>query len=240
MPAALAAAARALGIDLPDGAAACLARYRDLLAAAARRSSITAVREPAAIERRHILESLLLGDVLRRSGLLRPGARVIDIGSGAGLPGLPIRTAWPDFHLALLEANARKCSFLRDVVRELSLSDIVVLQARAEELGRDAAHRETYDLALARAVAPLPVLLEYALPLLRTSGHLAAPKGSAAARELQAATRALEVLGGRLQQHLELRPPQGPPQTLIIIEKTAPTPARFPRRPGLPAKRPMV
>src|SRR3972149_1981857 len=103
----------------------------------------------------------------------RAGARVLAIGPGAGLPGLPLKLAWPSLRLSLVESNAKKCAFLREVVRELALTGVEVLEGRAADFGRDATHREAFDLAVARAVAPLPVLLAHALPLLRVGGHLA-------------------------------------------------------------------
>jgi 16S rRNA (guanine527-N7)-methyltransferase len=133
----------------------------------------------------------------------------------------------------------KKCRFLDMVCEALSLKDIEVVEARAEDFGRNAAVRETFDLAVARAVAPLPVLLEYALPALRPGGVLAAAKGSAAARELESAKGALEVLGGRLREAAPFHPPHGPAQTVILVEKVAPTPQRYPRRAGIPAKRPL-
>jgi len=240
VPADFAQTVRALGLVLDAEAVERFGRYRDLIAQAARRFSLTSVRDPAAIERRHLVESLAFGLLLRGRGLLPDGARVIDIGAGAGLPGLPLKLAWPSLRLSLVESNAKKCAFLRDVVRELALTGVELLEGRAEDFGRDATHRKAYDLAVARAVAPLPVLLEYALPLLRVGGHLAATKGSAAAPELAASAAALDALGGRLVDQLALRTPGGLTQAVLIFEKQAPTPERYPRRAGLPTKRPIV
>ena len=240
MPADLADACRELGLDLDADTVERLRRYRDLLAAAARRFNLTSLRDPAQIERRHIVESLALGRLLADRGLLAAGARVVDIGSGAGLPGLPLKIAWPGLRLSLLESNGKKCRFLREVVGELALGEVEVLEGRAEDFGRDPAHRAAYDLAVARAVAPLPALLEYALPFLRLEGRLAAVKGSAAQRELGASQAALAALGGRVEAVLDFRPPGGLRQSVIIVLKEAQSPERYPRRAGVPSKRPIV
>ncbi len=233
-------AVRALGIDLDPDVIERFRRYRDLMAEAARQFSLTAVREPAQIERRHFLESLAFGRLLAGRGLLPDGARVIDIGSGAGLPGLPLKLAWPSLRLALLESNSRRCRFLGAAIRELGLGDVAVLEGRSEHFGRDPAHRAAYDLVVARAVAPLPILIEYALPFLRLGGRLAVAKGSGAQRELDSAGAALQALGGRLEAALAFQPPGGLKQTVIVIVKETPTPERYPRRAGLPAKRPII
>lgn len=235
----LAAATRGLGLALSPGQLDALAGYRDRLAGAAREFNLTSLRDPGQIERRHILESLAFGALLQRNGLLQDNAAVIDIGSGAGLPGLPLKIAWPGLRLALLESTAKKCGFLEEVVEALDLEGVEVIEARAEDFGRDPASREAFDLAVARAVAPLPVLLEYALPCLRAGGWLAAQKGSAALREIDASSAALAALGGRLHDAPQFDPPAGRRQTVVLVEKTAPTPERYPRRPGIPAKRPI-
>lgn len=236
----LSAGARELGLDLDVEAIERLERLRDLIAEGARTASLTAVRDPEAIERRHILESLALAGELASLGLLAGAPRVIDVGSGAGLPGLPLKIACPALRLTLLEAVGKKCRFLERAVAELGLGDVAVIEGRAEWLGRQAGHRDAYDLALARAVAPLPVLLEYVLPLLRPGGHFAGTKGSAARAELAASGAALRALGGEVVQERPFRPPGVTPQTLIVVRKRGETPAAYPRRPGIPAKRPLA
>ena len=239
-----------VGMPLTDEQMRQLEEYRDLLVTSANEFNLTSLRDAGSIERRHLAESLAFGLLLARRDLLPPAAsrarneslgrvRVLDIGSGAGLPGIPLRIAWPGIRLTLLESVGKKCRFLEQACAALGLRDVEVVEGRAEDLGRDPAHRETYDLVVARAVAPLPVLLEYALPALRTGGRLAAPKGSAALSELDAAASALTVLGGRLDDAPQFQPPGGLRQTVVLVEKVAPTPARFPRRAGMPSKRPL-
>jgi 16S rRNA (guanine527-N7)-methyltransferase len=214
-----------------------LAVYADRLATSA--INLVSARDREQVERRHIAESLACGRLLAKHGLLPEGVRLLDLGAGGGLPGIPIRIAWPFIELTLLESIARKCRFLEQVSAELGLERTAVLQGRAETLAHWPDHRETYDLVVARAVATLPVLVEYALPFLRLGGRLAAIKGSSALAEIDGAQTALQELGGRLYDAPAFDPPQGPRQTVVLIEKTAPTQDRYPRREGIPAKRPL-
>lgn len=212
--------------------------YLRLLVEEGSRLNLTSLKEPEAVERRHFGESLALLDALESLGAV--GSPVIDIGSGAGFPGLPIKIARPDLRMTLLEATGKKARFLELAVRELELDAVTVVWGRAEEVAHDAAHRGAYALALARAVAPLPTLVELALPFLQVGGCLAAPKGSGAAREVREAANALHLCGGEVDTIQPLRVPgPGPAPTLVLIRKSAETPGQYPRRPGMPAKRPL-
>ena len=165
---------------------------------------------------------------------------MIDIGTGAGIPGLPLKIMRPDLAVTLLEAIGKKVRFLEEIVQQLDLKDVQVLHGRAEELARDPAYRETFALALARAVAPLRILVELALPFVRLGGHLAAAKGSGAAREVREAANSLAECGGAVDRLVSLDVPgPGPAPRLVIIRKIAPTPERYPRRTGIPQKRPL-
>ena len=227
-----------LRLGLSPDKAASLARYAAMIRSERERSALVSRRSMEAIERRHFAESLaLLGALEERDLLLSPA---LDVGSGAGLPGLPIKIARPDLRLTLLEANEKKAAFMERVIAELSLDGASVLSARAEEAGRLPEHRASYALVLARAVAPLRVLAELALPFLAIGGVLAAPKGSAAPREVREAQAALEELGGALEETARLTAPsRGRALTLLMVRKTGETPERYPRRPGIPRKRPL-
>ena len=212
--------------------------YTRLLVEEGSRLNLTSLKEPGAVERRHFGESLALLEALESLGAV--GSPVIDIGSGAGFPGLPIKIARPDLHVTLLEATGKKARFLEFAVRELELDRVAVVNGRAEEVAHDAAHRGAYALALARAVAPLPALVELALPFLQVGGYLAAPKGSGAAREVRESANALRLCGGEVEAIQPLHVPgPGPAPTLVLIRKLAETPGQYPRRPGMPAKRPL-
>jgi 16S rRNA (guanine527-N7)-methyltransferase len=162
------------------------------------------------------------------------------VGSGAGFPGLPLKIYCTRLHLVLLEATAKKVGFLEHVVDHLGLEDVQPLWGRAEEVARDPAHREAYDLVVARAVADLSVLAEYTLPLCRPGGRIVAQKGGSAQEEAQSAAHALSLLGGRLRRVIPVEL-QGLAESrhLVVIDKVARTPERYPRRPGIPAKRPL-
>ena len=227
------------GFKLKPEQLAQLHSFRDLLAGAAQRFNLTAVREPAAIERRHLLESLAFAGVLVEHGVLAANIKLLDLGTGAGLPGLPIKIAMPSLRLYLLESHAKSCTFLRETIQELALSGAEVIQARAEDAGRVPFNRGSFDLITARAVAPLPVLLEYALPFLRLGGHLATTKGSDSVQEISDADRALEEMQGEIIATPVFNPPEGRSQTIVIVRKVGDTPDRYPRRSGIASKRPI-
>jgi len=241
MPLAFAETAREVVPSLTDESLAQLLSYRDLLAASAAEFNLVSasVRDLNSIERRHIIESLAFGALLDARGLLAAGTRVIDLGTGAGLPGLPLKVAWPSLHVTLLEATGKKCRFLENVVSELSLDGVEVVEGRAEAVAHDGAHRAAYDVVVARAVAALPVLLEYGVPFLRVGGVLAAAKGSAVQSELEASGAALEALGAVLEDVTSLEIAGLPSQSVVIVRKVAETPERYPRRTGIPTKRPL-
>jgi 16S rRNA (guanine527-N7)-methyltransferase len=186
------------------------------------------------------LDRALLEDSLVLLDFLPPGAlRVIDVGSGGGLPGLPLRLARPDLSLTLLEANQRKAAFLVQAAATLGLSSVEVVARRAEEAGHDPRHREAYDFALARALAPMPVLVELCLPFVAVGGRLLAMKTDAAV-EAEAAAGAISRLGGEL---VEIGGAASAARSLgqvVVVEKVRPTPPEFPRRPGVPGRRPLA
>src|SRR5260221_9829077 len=186
------------------------------------------------------LDRALLEDSLVLLDFLPPGAlRVIDVGSGGGLPGLPLRLARPDLSLTLLEANQRKAAFLVQAAATLGLSGVEVVARRAEEAGQDPRHREAYDFALARALAPMPVLVGPCLPFVVVAGRLLAIKTDAAV-EAEAAAGAISRLGGEL---VEIGAAASAARSLgqvVVVEKIRPTPPGFPRRPGLPGRRPLA
>jgi len=203
-----------------------------------RRTNLTSTRDREAVYRRHFAESLAILRALEDRGVeLSP---MIDVGAGAGFPGLPMKIARPQVELTLLEATGKKTRFLETMVSELGVTGVRVIHGRAEDVAHDAAHREMYSLALARAVAPLPVVLELALPFLAAGGVLAAPKGSAMQREIRASANALATLGGEMEATVPLDlPGEGPPQRLVIVRKMGATPEQYPRRAGMPGKRPL-
>ena len=167
------------------------------------RVNLTAVRDSNGVQVKHFLDSLTCFLAMRDS----PMNRVIDVGTGAGFPGLPLKIACPPMQLTLVESVGKKADFCRHVAKTLALDRVDVVQERVEVLGHMDAHREQYDWALARAVAAMPVLVEFLLPLVRVGGRILAMKGESGPAEAQAAERAMQVLGGHLRQILPVHLP---------------------------------
>ncbi|MEI7925876.1 MAG: 16S rRNA (guanine(527)-N(7))-methyltransferase RsmG [Chloroflexota bacterium] len=238
----LRAEAARLGLALPEVAIERFQRYLELLDEWNDRAGLTAITDAETAQRRHFGESLALLVALRRAGLLREGeaARVADLGPGGGFPGVPMAVADPAMTLVLIESQERRCAFLRAVAEDLGLTGVSVVHARAEEAGRATALRGSFDLVVARALAAMPVLVEYARPLLRDDGVLATPKGSRGDDELTEAARAIEALGGVALEPLALPLPDDvPPQRVYLVRRSGPLDDRYPRRPGMPLKRPL-
>ncbi len=231
-----ATAQRLLGLNLTPAQLRAFQRYADELMAWNERFNLTAITEASSIESKHFLDSL---SCLLAMGA-KPAGRVIDVGTGAGFPGLPLKIAVPRLRLTLVEATGKKAEFCQHVVSLLGLEGVEVVHARAEEVGHRPEHREAYDWAVARAVAALPVLVEYLLPFLRLGGKAIAQKGETGPAEAHAAEKALGLLGGRISQIVPLElPGVAEPRFLVVMEKAALTPADYPRRPGVPARKPL-
>jgi len=162
---------------------------------------------------------------------------LVDVGSGAGLPGIPIKIARPDLEVTLIEADQAKAAFLVHACAALGLENIHVVARRAEDAGHDPALREAFDVAVARALAPLPVLVELCLPLVRVGGRLLAQKTEA--EKAGSAARAIDLLGGELSGVLAAPSAARSAGTIVVIDKVRPTPTLYPRRPGVPARKPL-
>jgi len=162
---------------------------------------------------------------------------VVDVGSGGGLPGLPLKISRPALELTLVEADQAKAAFLVQACAQLELAHTQVVAARAELAGHDPRHRERYDVAVARAVAPMPVLVELCLPLVRVGGRLLAQKTDR--EEIEAASRAIEAVGGSLRAIVPARSGIRAAGIVVIVDKVGPTPAAYPRRPGMPSRKPL-
>ena len=201
------------------------------------RVNLTAITDPQEVRLRHFLDSLSLLPCLGETS----GKHLIDVGTGAGFPGLPLAMARPDLQVTLLEATGKKLAFIDEMARMLKLKNARTLHARAEEAGQMPGERERYEYVTARAVARLPVLAEYLLPLARVGGLCIAMKGETATQEAQDARRALAMLGGSLRsiEEVELPGVEGR-HYLVLIDKVRPTPAEYPRRPGLPNRSPLT
>ena len=226
-----------LDIDLSDQVLTRLCGFLDLLLEANRRFNLTSIRERDKAWRRHIIDSLTLLPFLAPEPA---DAALIDVGSGGGVPGIPLAIARPDWRVALLEATGKKARFLHACVTELGIEGCRVVHDRAEAAGQDPAHRQRYDAAVCRAIGPMREMLEYALPLVRVGGRSLAMKGSKAEQELKDADRALELLGaGNLEVYDAYGKGFDSQSVIVIITKARPTPSRYPRPPGMPRKSPL-
>jgi 16S rRNA (guanine527-N7)-methyltransferase len=214
--------------------------YQQELIAWNERFNLTAITDNTGVQIRHFLDSFSCVLALE-PGERFAGKRVIDVGTGAGFPGLPLKILCPRMKLTLLEATGKKITFLQHIVDSLRLKDVTLIHGRAEDVGQDMAHREQYDWALARAVADLPILVEYVLPFVQVNGRALAQKGESAPAEVQRSEWALAQVGGQIRRivHVDLR---GLTETryLVLIDKLSPTPPRYPRRAGIPSKRPLL
>jgi 16S rRNA (guanine527-N7)-methyltransferase len=211
-------------------------RLEEILLDWNRRFNLTAITGREDIRTKHFLDSLSCLKVIQP----RPGLRVVDIGTGAGFPGIPLKIAAPDIRLTLVESVRKKADFCRFAAGELQLREVSVLTARAEEVGQDPAHREQYHWAVARAVADLCVLAEYLLPLVKVGGYALAQKGANGPAEAQSAAGALRLLGGAVEKIVPVELPGiAEIRYLIVVQKTAATPPQYPRRAGVPSKKPL-
>jgi 16S rRNA (guanine527-N7)-methyltransferase len=198
--------------------------------------NLTAIRDVESIRTKHFLDSLSCVLAWRSS----PPQHLIDVGTGAGFPGIPLKIIYPTIKLTLVESVGKKAMFCQHIVRVLGLEHVDVIQSRAEDLGRDAGHREKYDWAVARAVANLNVLSEYLIPLVKIGGAVLAQKGESGPAEAQSAEHAMKVLGGKLKQLIPVHlPGVADDRYLILVDKVAATPPKYPRKPGIPAKQPL-
>ena len=222
-----------LGISVDDDALRRLWEYARTLREWSRRMNLVGSSAPALMARVHILDSMAVLKFLPEAARL-----CADVGSGAGLPGMVAALAAPGVHWALIDSSRKRCRFLTHVQSALGVTNVTVHCARAEDIGRDSAMREAHDTAVSRAVGPLAVVAEYCLPLVRVGGQCLALKGPAVEKEVEAASAAVEALGGRICDVVRYCLPLGDEQRrAVIIDKLVATPDRFPRRVGVAAKR---
>jgi len=226
---------QAFGIDLNAEQLVRFAVYERVLMEWNERINLTAIRDKRGILIKHFLDSLSCALAIQQ-----PPESLIDIGSGAGFPGLVLKILYPSAKVVLADSVGKKARFCELAAREMGFNDVISLPVRAEELGTDPAHREAYQWVTARAVARLPILLEYLLPLVAEGGMVLAQKGASAREELEDSSNALTKLGGKLVRVIPIHLPElEDERSLIVIKKVAPTPRLYPRPAGIPAKKPL-
>jgi 16S rRNA (guanine527-N7)-methyltransferase len=212
--------------------------YRELLDWNSR-VNLTAITGYEEVQLKHFLDSLTI--ILAWPPEIDAGFRVIDVGTGAGLPGIPLKIVFPAIELVLLEATAKKANFLSHIIPKLGLANVEIVVGRAEEVAHQPQYREKFDVVLSRAVAALPALAELTLPFCAVGGSFIAQKKGTIDEEISRAGRAIELLGGNLRGVKKVALAHLPNERhLVVIDKLSPTPEQYPRRPGLPANRPLT
>ncbi len=217
-------------------------RYAEMLKEKNKVMNLTAITDDEGIAMKHFIDSLTIASFIdsEQEKIKGRSLSLIDVGTGAGFPGLPLKINKRDLDLTLLDSLAKRLSFLEEVASELSLDNIKFVHSRAEDAGRDARYREKYDVATARAVANLPVLCEYCLPFVRKGGCFIAMKGKLD-EELKNADRAISLLGGKIETIKEFQlPGTDADRTIVVIRKVKETPKRYPRQAGKPSKDPIA
>lgn len=225
-----------LGIRLNSRQIACFERYEKELVDWNARFNLTAIRGVEEIRTKHFLDSLTCLLAWRENF----PTSLIDVGTGAGFPGFPLKIFQPGLSLTLVESVGKKAEFCRHTAKTLGMERVEIVQARAEEIGQNAKYRERFDWATARAVARLPILVEYLLPLVRVGGGVLALKGESGPAEAHASEKAIGLLGGRLRQLVKITlPGVADDRYLVVIDKISATPPNYPRRVGIPVKKPL-
>lgn len=212
-------------------------KYKDLLLEWNEKINLTAILEDKEIFYKHFIDSLL---ILKLDKLNFEGKSIIDVGTGAGFPGLPLAIMIKELNVTLSDSLNKRMEFLKRVGKELDLSNLCFLEGRAEDLGKNILYREKYDYSVARAVSRMPVLLEYTLPFVKKEGFVIAYKGPEFEEELKDSKNALEILGGRVENVYNFKINEfSMERNIILIKKVQVTPEKYPRRPGVPAKKPL-
>jgi 16S rRNA (guanine527-N7)-methyltransferase len=223
-------------IQLTEQQVVSLSKYEGELLEWNQKFNLTAIRDVESIRTKHFLDSFSCVLAWREA----LPHHLIDVGTGAGFPSIPLKILYPNLRLTLVESVGKKARFCRHIVDVLGLENVNVIHARAEDVGQDARHREKYDWAVGRAVANLNVLSEYLLPLIKVGGNMLAQKGESGHTEAQSSEKAMKLLGGKLKQLIPVHlPGVAEDRYLVVVGKIAATPPKYPRKPGVPPKQPL-
>lgn len=232
----VAKAAAEYGLQLTREQIAAMDTYYRLLLEWNEKINLTAITEPNEVAVKHMIDSLSC----YREDIFTAAARIVDVGTGAGFPGIPLKIFQPDIELILMDSLNKRLNFLREVADGLGLQEVTFVHARAEEAGKNKQHREFYDIAVSRAVARLNVLCELCLPMVKVGGWFIALKGAQYEDEIREAVKALSILGGKVEdiQPVSL-PGLADKRAVIYIKKVTTTPSMYPRKAGTPEKKPL-
>lgn len=223
-----------LGVELDDKQKEKFYNYMELLIRWNENINLTAITEPKEVLQKHFVDSLTIIPYVEKN------AKVIDVGTGAGFPGIPLKIAEKNVEVTLLDALNKRLNFLNEVINKLELSNIETVHLRAEEAGKDKDLREKFDISVSRAVAPLAILVEYLLPLVKINGKCICMKGSNIKEEIENSKKAIEILGGKIEKIEEFTLPNSEiKRNIIVIRKVMKTPNKYPRKPGTPSKEPI-
>ena len=225
---------RRAGVEIDDGQAEKLLRYMKAILEKNKELNLTSIKDESEFIRLHLADSAEAASVPEYGD----AERIIDIGTGAGFPGVVLAVLSPEKEFVLLDSLKKRLAVIEELTAGLGIGNVTCLHMRAEEAGRDGRLRESFDMAVSRAVAELPVLLEYALPLVKVGGTVVSYKGTAAEEEVEKSSSALTILGGAVKDILHTGV-KGSEHRLVVIKKQESSPQRYPRKPGKPARNPL-
>jgi 16S rRNA (guanine527-N7)-methyltransferase len=229
-----------LGIEFTAGQAKQFDLYYQELIEWNKKVNLTAITDYSSVQIKHFLDSLTVILALPEEGMERPDFNIVDVGTGAGFPGIPLKILFPQPRLVLIEPTTKKTAFLHHIIRKLELENVEVLNNRAEDAAHLPLYREQFALVLSRAVALLPTLVELTLPFCQIGGRFIAQKKGEIDQEMNRAGKAIAALGGKLDQLKRIELDEfDDARYLVIIDKICPTPGKYPRRPGVPRRRPL-
>lgn len=223
-----------VGLEFTEGQYEQFIKYMRLLQEWNEKINLTAIAEPKEVILKHFIDSLTINKYLKEN------ATLADVGTGAGFPGIPLKILRPDIKVTLVDSLNKRINFLNEVIEKLNLEDIVTVHSRIEDFGKNKSYREKFDYVTARAVANLAVLSEYLIPIAKIGGKCVCMKGSNVEEEIEFGKKAINVLGGKIEKVDEfVLPDSDISRNVIILSKIKNTPARFPRKAGIPSKEPL-
>ncbi|NMS90760.1 16S rRNA (guanine(527)-N(7))-methyltransferase RsmG [Clostridioides difficile] len=212
-------------------------RYREILVDWNQKMNLTGIEDEKEVYVKHFLDSISAV----KNGYIKNGMSIIDVGTGAGFPGLPLKICLDDLELTLLDSLNKRINFLEEVSRELELTNIKFIHGRAEDFGKDEKYREKYDIATARAVAGLPILMEFCVPFVKVGGYFICLKGPNANLELEESKKAIDILGLEFVEKIDVELPEiDLNHNILVFKKVKETPVKYPRKAGKPAKNPII